>query len=131
MGTLMASGLMQAGKALKGRSALDAQATAGLFREFFNGVQLRGKAQVGDKTFLDGFAGAVDVLEDAAKSGADEVQAAEQAAKRAEQDFLATHGMKAVHGRAAARGEASRDLLDPGAAVAALLMEGYRQFRAQ
>lgn len=130
MGTLMASGLMQAGKALKGQLELDAQATAGLFREFFNGVQLRGKAQVGDKTFLDGLAGAVDVLEDAAKSGADEAQAAEEAAKRAEQDFLATHGMKAVHGRAAARGEASRDLLDPGAAVAALLMEGYRQFRA-
>ena len=130
MGTLMASGLVQAGKALKGQLELDTQATASLFREFFNGVQLRGKAQVGDKTFLDGLAGAVDVLEDAAKSGADEVQAAGQAAKRAEQDFLATHGMKAVHGRAAARGEASRDLLDPGAAVAALLMEGYRQFRA-
>ena len=30
----------------------------------------------------------------------------------------------------AIRGEASRELLDPGAAVAALLMKGYAEYKA-
>jgi dihydroxyacetone kinase-like protein len=33
--------------------------------------------------------------------------------------------MLAKHGRMAIRGEASRELPDPGAAVAALMMQGY------
>jgi len=36
--------------------------------------------------------------------------------------------MIAQFGRAAGRGEQSRDLLDPGAAVADLLMKGYAEF---
>jgi len=36
-----------------------------------------------------------------------------------------TKEMLAVHGRAATRGEASRELLDPGAYVAALLVKAF------
>ncbi len=86
MGTLMASGLMNAGKVLKGMEQLTPAQEAQLFEAYLEGVKNRGKAELGDKTFL--------------------------------------------HGRMAIRGEASRELLDPGAAVAALLMKGYAEFKA-
>lgn len=54
MGTLMASGLMNAGKALKGVEQLNAAQEAELFQAWFEGVKSRGKAELGDKTFLDG-----------------------------------------------------------------------------
>ena len=53
--------------------------------------------------------------------------AACEAAQAAYQAFLSTKGMLAKHGRMAIRGEGSRAYLDPGAAVAALLMEGFSQ----
>ena len=116
MGTLMASGLMNAGKVLKGMEQLTPAQEAQLFEAYLEGVKNRGKAELGDKTFLDGLAPAV--------------QALAQAAQAAWQAFENTRGMLAKHGRMAIRGEASRELLDPGAAVAALLMKGYAEFKA-
>ena len=125
MGTLMASGLMNAGKVLKGKEELDTQDVAALFQAYLDGVMNRGSAKVGDKTFLDGLYPAVESLKKDAAAGADLKTMAENAKKAAEEGFLATKGMLAVHGRAATRGEASRELLDPGAAVAKLLMEAF------
>jgi dihydroxyacetone kinase-like protein len=125
MGTLMASGLMQAGKVLKGKEELDAQGEAAFFEAYFDGVQQRGKAKVGEKTFLDGLWPAVESLKASAEKGSLTAEDAENAAAAAEQAFENTKGMTAVHGRMAIRGEASRELYDPGAAVAMLLMRAY------
>jgi dihydroxyacetone kinase-like protein len=127
MGTLMASGLMNAGKVLKGREALDTGGWAELFAAYLDGVQSRGKAQVGEKTFLDGLWPAVDTLKIQAAQGAAIQAAAREAAAAAEQGYQQTRGMLAKHGRMAIRGEDSRKYLDPGAAVAALLMQGFAQ----
>lgn len=123
MGTLMASGWMAAGKALKGETALDTPLMAKLFGAYEEGVAARGKAKVGEKTFLDGIHPAVVALGSAAEQGESMQAAAIAAAAAAKEGFFKTKGMLAVHGRAATRGEASRDLLDPGAAVAMLLFE--------
>lgn len=125
MGTLMASGLMNAGKVLKGKEELDTQDVVTLFQAYLDGVMNRGSAKIGDKTFLDGLYPAVESLKKDAATGADLKTMAGNAKKAAEDGFAATKGMLAVHGRAATRGEASRELLDPGAAVAKLLMEGF------
>lgn len=116
MGTLMASGLMNAGKVLKGQEEAD---DAAFFQAHLDGVQNRGKAQLGEKTFLDGLAPAVEALKEG-KTPAETAGIAWDA-------FENTKGMLAKHGRMAIRGEASRDMLDPGAAVAALLMKGYAE----
>lgn len=129
MGTLMASGLMNAGKVLKGTEQLTSAQEAQLFEAYLEGVKNRGKAEVGDKTFLDGLAPAVKVLAEAAQAGPIGAETA-QAADAAWKAFENTRGMLARHGRMAIRGEASRELLDPGAAVAALLMKGYAEFKA-
>ena len=124
MGTLMASGLMNAGKELKGVESMDGSNWPTLFTAFYAGVQNRGKAQLGDKTFLDGFYPGVEAL----VAGAPDMEtAAPLAARAANEAFQATQGMLAKHGRMAIRGEQSREYLDPGAAVAALLMDGFAQ----
>lgn len=125
MGTLMASGLMQAGKVLKGKEELENADIAELFAAYETGVQNRGKAQVGDKTFLDGIHPAVEMLKTSLDEGENLSQAAKKAVCAAEQGFQHTTTMIAVHGRAATRGEASRKLEDPGAAVAVLLMRAF------
>ena len=53
MGTLMATALMQAGKAVTGKEALVAPDLALLLGAAAEGVQMRGKAHLGDKTLLD------------------------------------------------------------------------------
>lgn len=120
MGTLMASGLMNAGKQLKGQ---EEAADTDFFEVWYDGVQNRGKAQPGEKTFLDGMLPAVQAL----KAG----KTPEETAEIAWSAFEGTKGMLAKHGRMAIRGEASRELLDPGAAVAALLMKGYAEYRGK
>ena len=127
MGTLMASGLMQAGKALKGNTELSPGQVAELFQAYLEGVANRGKAKIGEKTFLDGLAPGVEALKEAVEAGEDLPTASAKAAAAAQKGFEATVGMLAVHGRAATRGEASRKLQDPGAAVAALLMKALEK----
>ena len=121
---------MNAGKVLKGTEQLTSAQEAQLFEAYLEGVKNRGKAEVGDKTFLDGLAPAVKVLAEAAQAGPIGAEAAQAAADAAWKAFENTRGMLARHGRMAIRGEASRELLDPGAAVAALLMKGYAEFKA-
>ncbi len=126
MGTLMASGFMQAGKALKGKEELTNEELVTLFEAYEEGVANRGKAKIGDKTFLDGLHPAVESLkENITKVSLHE--AATLAAKAAEDGYENTATMLAVHGRAATRGEASRSLKDPGAYVAVLMMKAFEK----
>ena len=130
MGTLMASGLMNAGKILKGVEELNLHQEVDFFQAYFDGVKNRGKAELGDKTFLDGLYPAIEALAKDEEAGVPAAQAAKHAAEVAWKAFEDTRGMLAKQGRMAIRGEQSRELLDPGAAVAALLMKGYAEFKA-
>lgn len=127
MGTLMASGLMQAGKVLKGKTELTDADIADIFGAYLDGVANRGKAKVGEKTFLDGLDPAVTALKEALSAGDSLPVAATKARAAAELGFKNTTNMIAVHGRAATRGEASRVLEDPGAAVAMLIMKAFEK----
>lgn len=124
MGTLMASGLMQAGKTFKGREALGLTEAGVLFQAWYDGVQQRGKAQPGEKTFLDGMAPALAAL----LVGEEPLAAARNALLQAQQGVQQTTTMVAKHGRAAIHGERSRTFVDPGAMVAQLLIQGYFNF---
>lgn len=122
MGTLMAAGLMRAGKTLKGKTELTEYEVCLMFEAYEEGVADLGKAKPGDKTFLDGFHPGVQALGERLESGHSLKEALKEAALKANEGFEHTTTMIAVHGRAATRGEASRALKDPGAAVAALIM---------
>lgn len=127
MGTLMASGLMNAGKALRGMQQLDLQGQEAMLTAYYEGVRMRGKAEPGDKTFLDGLLPALQALRQALAENAPPAQAAASAAQAAQQGYEATRGMAAKHGRMAIRAEGARDFLDPGARVAALLVKAWAE----
>ena len=114
MGSLMATGLKQAGKDV-----------VQIFASYEAGVAKLGEAKVGDKTFLDGLHPAVESLQASLAAGESLADMAGKAADAAEEGFKATTTMLAVHGRAATRGEASRSLEDPGAKVASLIMQAF------
>ena len=128
MGTLMASGFMSAGKLLKGKNDIDLSGLHDFFKGYFDGVANRGGAKVGDKTFLDGMDAVVNSLKDSVDNGEDIKAASLKAYEQSEKAFKNTATVLAVHGRAATRGEDSRSLLDPGAAVAMLMAQGLKQF---
>ncbi len=125
MGTLMASGLMQAGKIFKGRAEFATDDAGTFFQAWYDGVQQRGKAQTGEKTFLDGMAPALVALKSPATTS---LAQAREALHHAQWGVQQTTTMVAKHGRAAIHGERSRTFVDPGAMVAQLLIQGYCHF---
>lgn len=72
---------------------------------------------------MDGFDPGVKALKGALDAGDTLAAAMEKAAAASEEGFKAAKSMLAVHGKPAVKGEASREMDDPGAAVAALIMQ--------
>lgn len=125
LGTLLGSGLLEAGKSLKGRESLSPDEFYLFFEAIEKNIMLRGHSKVGDKTFIDGLDPAVQVLKDRDvwKEG---VQAGlRKAAEAAEAGSDNTKTLIARHGRMAVRGEQSIGMLDPGSVVAALLVRAF------
>lgn len=67
MGTLMSSGVMEGGKALKGKTEFGAEELSVYLTAFAAGIKKRGKCELGDRTILDSVdAGAKSAAEAAA-----------------------------------------------------------------
>ena len=104
-GPLYGTAFMQAGKALAGKTELDAQDLLTILDAFVAGVQLRGKSVAGEKTMLDAMIPARDAFKAArADAGA-----------AAEQGVEYTKTIIATKGRASYLGERSLGHQDPGA----------------
>lgn len=130
MGTLMALGLMQGGKVLKGKTELTDNDIADFLAAYEEAVMTRGKAKLGEKTFLDGFHPGVVALKESLAAGDSLAAATQKAAVAAEEGFKLAKTMLAVHGKPAVKGEASRNMDDPGAAVAMLIMRAIAKASA-
>lgn len=125
MGTLIATGFMRGGKALKGKRAIDLPDMALFWRAFTAGIAERGKSKVGEKTILDSLDPAATALEGAIGS----LKEALASAKKAAQEGVeATKDMVAQHGRAAYYQEKSRTAQDPGATVGALIVAVFADY---
>ena len=121
MGTLMAFGFMGVGKQFRGRTEIRYSELGTLLEAFENAVKKLGGAEVGDKTFLDGFDPAVRVMKAAGSN--DEAKALlSKAYEAAKQGSDSTTTMIAKFGRIAFKGEESRTILDPGSVLAALMI---------
>ena len=130
MGTLMALGLMQGGKVLKGKTELTNDDIADFMAAYLEAVMTRGKAKLGEKTFLDGFHPGVVALKEALAAGESLAEGTAKAAVAAEEGFKAAKSMLAVHGKPAVKGEASRNMDDPGACVAMLIWQAVAKASA-
>ena len=118
-GTLLATGLMSAAKATRGRTEVPWAETSSLLGGAVEAMSKRGKAQLGDKTLLD----AIDAVR-AATEGLDtpaELRAAaDQAATAALDEF---RGRRSHQGRARIFGEKSVGHDDPGMIAFKMMIE--------
>lgn len=121
-GTLVATGLLRAGKAAEVRAAGDAATLAALLDAARAGIAERGKAEAGSKTMLDALIPACAAASAAAAGGESLQQALERAATAADAGARATVDMRPLHGRAGWLVERSAGHEDAGARLVAIAL---------
>ena len=117
MGFLMSTGVMEGGRALKGRTELDGAALADYLAGFAAGIQKRGKCQAGQRTIYDAIlpASLYVYLFVAANAGASLDEVITAALEAAKAGVEATKDMVPVFGKAAVHAAASVGVPDQGA----------------
>ncbi len=122
MGTLVASGFMSAGKAVKGKTELTDTDLADFFTGFVQGVMNRGKAAPGDRTLVDSIYPAAQALKEALAAGKDLSAALLTAQQAAAAGVEATRSMQPKFGRAVYYGDQVLGKEDQGAVVGCLIV---------
>jgi dihydroxyacetone kinase-like protein len=122
-GPLYGTLFMQLGSKSSGMSEVDLAGFAAMVDAAVQGVQMRGKAEVGDKTMIDALAPARDALNQAASNGASVGEGLAQAVEAAERGMESTIPLVARKGRASYLGERSAGHQDPGATSSYLLLK--------
>lgn len=121
-GPLFGTAYLKASGAVGSSPELNSAAVVSLLRAARDGIVLRGKAEVGDKTMIDAWTPAVDAAAAAAAEGQDEAGVLAAAAEAAERGAEATEPLVARKGRASYLGERAIGHRDPGAQSTALLL---------
>ena len=130
MGFLMSTGVMEGGKALKGKTELDGAALADYLVGFAAGVQKRGKCEPGQRTIYD----AVLPAAEAAKAAVEKNPAAslneviDAAVAAAKGGVEATKTMTAVFGKAAVHAAQCVGVEDQGAVAGYYKMLGLSNY---
>jgi len=121
-GPLYGTLFIQLGAALGGKSEMDLSDWTAAVETGVKGLQMRGKAELEDKTMIDAWIPARDALQAAAVDGLGLTEALERSAAAAEQGMTATIPLVARKGRASYLGERSAGHQDPGATSTYLLL---------
>ena len=124
MGTLMSSGIMEGGKALKGQAQFGAEQLSAYLGGFAQGIQKRGKCQPGDRTILDALDPAAHKAAEAFGSGADMKGVIEAAVEGAKEGVEATKDMMPKFGKAAVHAAKAAGVPDQGAVAGMYMIEG-------
>jgi dihydroxyacetone kinase-like protein len=122
-GTLLATGLMAAAKALKGRETVQASELSGLIAAARDAMQQRGKADLGGKTVLD----SLDAIAKATAGLTDPAEVARAAREAAREVMEAFKDRPATVGRARIFAEKSRTMLDPGMLAMTRIVEAVAE----
>jgi dihydroxyacetone kinase-like protein len=120
-GPLYGTLFLQMGMASAGRAELDLAGWTAALEAGVKGVQMRGKAEPGDKTMVDALVPALEALRAAEGSGL--ADALRRSADAAEEGMRATIPLEARRGRASYLGPRSVGHQDPGATSTQLLLE--------
>ncbi len=123
MGTLMGTGFMRGGKALKGQESIDGGSMVRFWESFVDGIMERGKARPGEKTIIDSIHPAMCTLQETIGEGlGTAMQKAREASIKGEE---AARDMIAQHGRIAYYQEKSKGTRDPGAVMGTILFDAF------
>jgi phosphoenolpyruvate---glycerone phosphotransferase subunit DhaL len=122
-GPLYGTLFLQLGVATTGKSELEPEDWAAALTAAVEGVQMRGKAEPGDKTMVDALIPAKNSFSAAVAEGASFEEALRRSAEAAEAGMEATTPLVAKKGRASYLGERSAGHQDPGATSSYLLLK--------
>lgn len=130
MGTLMSSGVMAGGKALKGSQEMDAAALSTYIRAFADGIANRGKCKRGDRTILDALAAAADQAQAKLDSNPDATlqEIIQAAVSGAAEGVEATKNMTPVFGKAAVFAAKAIGTPDQGAIAGYYMLLGMQNY---
>jgi dihydroxyacetone kinase len=122
LGTLLATALMRAGKAVKGKSELTPDDLVEIFRAADIGIQERGKAKPGDKTIIDAIHPARLAFSEAVEEGVSLEEAGTRALRAAEEGRDQVTPLRSKIGRAGWVGERTEGKVDPGCAAFVVML---------
>jgi phosphoenolpyruvate---glycerone phosphotransferase subunit DhaL len=122
-GPLYGTLFLQMGVATAGKSELEPEDWAAALDAAVKGVEMRGKAEPGDKTMVDALIPARDAFRASLAEGASFEEALRSSAEAAEEGMHATIPLVARKGRASYLGERSAGHQDPGSTSSHLLLE--------
>lgn len=122
-GPLYGTLFLQAGMKTAGKMELNAEDWLSALEAAVNGVIMRGKAEVGDKTMIDALTPALVALKQASDGNQSLGEALQQSAAAAKKGMEATIPLVARKGRASYLGERSAGHQDPGATSSYLLLQ--------
>ena len=125
MGFLMSTGVMEGGKALKGKNEIGAAELAEYLTGFAAGVQKRGKCEAGQRTIYDAILPAAQAAAQAAAVEGASLQDVVRAAYEAAQAGVeATKDMVPVFGKAAVHAAQCAGVADQGAVAGCYMIRG-------
>jgi len=128
LGTLMATGFMRAGKAVKGKTEVNLPDFVLMASAFVEGIMERGKTEPKEKTIIDSLYPALQALKLASEDGIDLKEGLKKAYEAAKDGAEATKEMLPKHGRAVWYGEKSIGKEDPGAVAGMLLIKAFYEY---
>jgi dihydroxyacetone kinase-like protein len=122
-GPLYGTFFLRASSACAGKTTLQAYDLVRMFQAGIEGVQQRGKAELGDKTMVDALLPALEAMHKALGNGSGLAEILQQAVAAADLGMRGTIPLRARKGRASYLGERSIGHQDPGATSSYLLLE--------
>ena len=125
-GPLYGTAFLRASAILSGKKELSPEDLAAAMKAAVEGIQMRGKANRGDKTMLDALMPAYEALALAVNNGKPLSDCLSDMCGAAEKGLAYTETIPASKGRASYLGERSIGHRDPGAASSLLLLEAIR-----
>ena len=129
MGTLMSSGVMEGGKALKGKSEIGPAELSTYLTAFAAGIQKRGKCALGDRTILDAVDAGAKKAAAAVEAGAADLETVINAAvEGAAEGVEATKEMTPKFGKAAVFAAKAIGTLDQGAVAGKYMIMGLQRY---
>jgi dihydroxyacetone kinase-like protein len=125
VGPLYATGFINGGKVVKGKSEINDTDLTEYWLAFINGIKDRGKAQVGDKTIVDTIDPAAKALEVSFAESQDFLSAFNDAVLAGEEGMKSTIDLVSKIGRSSRLGERSKGAQDPGATSAYMILDTF------
>ncbi|WP_208544666.1 dihydroxyacetone kinase subunit DhaL [Rathayibacter sp. VKM Ac-2759] len=129
-GPLFGTAFLKASGAIAGRDALEGADVVALLTAARDGIVLRGKAEVGDKTMIDAWTPAVDAADAVVAAGGSPQAVLAAAVEGAERGSESTDPLVARKGRASYLGERAIGHRDPGSVSTVLLLRAAAEAAA-